>query len=137
MSTSSKKRTEPHSSRLRMLVSTSTILDETRRKKICGNLRSFSAHAEQKRSKLSGSGHYSRIEKPYNGFCSKWGSGNERDLFLSVQLLEDTPAIRSLGKLCEDHGCARKVSVTLSLGQTISWGWVTGYPQNSFIFWVG
>ena len=28
----------------------------------------------------------------------------ELDLFLTVMLLEDTPAVLSLGKLCEDHG---------------------------------
>ena len=26
------------------------------------------------------------------------------DLFVTVQLLEDTPAVLSLGKLCEEHG---------------------------------
>ena len=28
----------------------------------------------------------------------------ELDLFVRVMLLEDTPAVLSLGKLCEDHG---------------------------------
>ena len=28
----------------------------------------------------------------------------ELDIFLTVQILEDTPALLSLGKLCEDHG---------------------------------
>ena len=28
----------------------------------------------------------------------------ESDLFVTVMLLEDTPAVLSLGKLCEDHG---------------------------------
>ena len=28
----------------------------------------------------------------------------ELDLFVTVMLLEDTPAVLSLGKLCEDHG---------------------------------
>ena len=28
----------------------------------------------------------------------------ELDLFVTVKLLEDTPAVLSLGKLCEDHG---------------------------------
>ena len=28
----------------------------------------------------------------------------ELDLFLTVKLLEDTPAVLSLGKLCDDHG---------------------------------
>ena len=30
----------------------------------------------------------------------------ELDLFVSVMLLEETPAVLSLGKLCEDHGYA-------------------------------
>ena len=29
---------------------------------------------------------------------------SELDLFVTVMLLEDTPAVLSLGKLCEDHG---------------------------------
>ena len=33
----------------------------------------------------------------------------ELDLFLTVQLLEDTPAVLSLGKLCEDHGYFTRV----------------------------
>ena len=28
----------------------------------------------------------------------------ELDLFVTVMLLEETPAVLSLGKLCEDHG---------------------------------
>ena len=28
----------------------------------------------------------------------------ELDSFVTVKLLEDTPAVLSLGKLCEDHG---------------------------------
>ena len=28
----------------------------------------------------------------------------ELDLFVTVMILEDTPAVLSLGKLCEDHG---------------------------------
>ena len=28
----------------------------------------------------------------------------ELDLFVTVMLLEDAPAVLSLGKLCEDHG---------------------------------
>ena len=29
---------------------------------------------------------------------------NEMDLFVTVMLLDDTPALLSLGNLCEDHG---------------------------------
>ena len=32
--------------------------------------------------------------------------GKELDVFLTVKLLEDAPAVLSLGKLCEDHGCS-------------------------------
>ena len=28
------------------------------------------------------------------------------DLFVTVQLLEETPAVLSLGKLCSEHGCS-------------------------------
>ena len=31
---------------------------------------------------------------------------HDLDLFVTVQLLEETPAVLSLGKLCEDHGCS-------------------------------
>ena len=31
----------------------------------------------------------------------------ELDQFVTVMLLEDTPAVLSLGKLCEDHGYTR------------------------------
>ena len=40
----------------------------------------------------------------------------EMDLFVTVELLEDTPAVLSLGKLCQDHG--------------YSYAWTTGQkPQ--------
>ena len=31
-------------------------------------------------------------------------TAKELDLFVTVKLLEDTPAVLSLGKLCQDHG---------------------------------
>ena len=40
--------------RIRGLVSTSTILNETRGKKICGGFRCLDAHAEQERFEFSG-----------------------------------------------------------------------------------
>ena len=30
----------------------------------------------------------------------------ELDIFLTMKLLEDTPAVLSLGKLCDEHGCS-------------------------------
>ena len=43
---------------------------------------------------------------------------HDLDLFVTVQLLEETPAVLSLGKLCEDHGysyewvCGQKPRLT-------------------------
>ena len=31
---------------------------------------------------------------------------HDLDLFVTLQILEDTPAVLSPGKLCEDHGCS-------------------------------
>ena len=50
-----------------------------------------------------------------DGSDSKWASANEEaqvyvhdlDLFVAVQLLEETPAVLSLGKLCSEHGYPR------------------------------
>ena len=33
---------------------------------------------------------------------------HDRGLFVTEQFLEDTPAVLSLGKLCEEHGCAKR-----------------------------
>ena len=40
----------------------------------------------------------------------------EWDLFVTVQILEDTPAVLSLGKLCDEHG--------------YSYEWTSGQKQN-------
>ena len=72
---------------------TSTILDETRGKIICGELWGFDAHAEQEQSELSGRANEDATVYVYG-----------LDLFVTVQILEDAPAVLSLGKLCEDHG---------------------------------
>ena len=31
---------------------------------------------------------------------------HDLNLFVTVQLLEETPAVQSLGKLCSEHGCS-------------------------------
>ena len=46
-------------------------------------------------------------ESPDDGCCSQWRTTmcvKELDLLVTLKLLEDTPAVLSLGKLCEDHG---------------------------------
>ena len=35
------------------------------------------------------------------------------NLFVTVQLLEETPAVLSLGKLCEDHGLGQRSKNTV------------------------
>ena len=59
------------------LVSTSTIFNLTRGKRICGRLQSFNLHAEQERSELSGTGHSTGIRKLYNGDYSHRRNANE------------------------------------------------------------
>ena len=89
------------------LVTASTIFEETGGKIICGEFQSINAHAEQERSDLSGTGDCSSIQNPYNGCHSQWSSANKREsnrkrprpqLLVTVQILEDTPAVLPLGK---------------------------------------
>ena len=40
----------------------------------------------------------------------------ELDIFLTLKVLEDTPAVLSLGKLCDEHG--------------YSYGWITGQKPH-------
>ena len=37
---------------------------------------------------------------------------HDLELFVTVQILEDTPAVLSLRKLCEEHGCGQKPQLT-------------------------
>ena len=95
-------------------MSTSAILNETRGKRVCSRFGSLVARAAQERSEFSSTGDRQGIQKPYNGHCSQRRSANkcgnkavhvyDLDLFLTMQILEDTPAVQSPGKLCEDHG---------------------------------
>ena len=89
------------------LVTASTIFEETGGKIICGEFQSINAHVEQERSDLSGTGDCSSIQNPYNGCHSQWSSANKREinrkrprpqLLVTVQILEDTPAVLPLGK---------------------------------------
>ena len=52
----------------RSLVITSTIFEDT----IRGRFWIINAHAEQKRSELSGNGNDGAIQKPHNGYYSQW-----------------------------------------------------------------
>ena len=58
-------------------------------------------------------GDFAEIQDSHNGGNGQRRSANKRgstsvrhdlDLFVTVQLLEDTPAVLSLGKFCEEHG---------------------------------
>ena len=63
----------------------------------------------RKRSEFNGTGACSSIQKPYN---NEEVRTNEEatayvcdfDWFVTIQIMEDTPAVLSLRKLCEDHG---------------------------------
>ena len=70
-----------------------------------------------------------RSRNPTTGVTANGESANKRggtsvcvhelDLFVTVQLLEETPAVVSLGKLCSEHGCSYewKKSETPQLAQ--------------------
>ena len=98
----------------RSLVITSTIIEETRGERICGRFWSSNAHAEQERSELAGTGDYSGIRKPQQRLLQAYGEVQTSEeaqvfahvlkLFVTVQILDDTPAVLSLGKPCEEHG---------------------------------
>ena len=54
-----------------------------------------------------------KVQEPHNGYYNQWEvQTNEEaleyvhdlDLFVTVQLLDETPEVLSLGKLCEEHG---------------------------------
>ena len=87
---------------------------QARRTRICGRFRSIHAHVELK--KLSSHELDTLRKSKKNPTTVETDSGevqtNEEakvhvrdlDIFVTVQLLEDTPAVLSLGKLCEDHG---------------------------------
>ena len=115
VSQSSKKRAKLLFLTYRGLVSPSTIRNETGGKRIRCRLRSLNAHAEQERSELSRMETVRVSENPTtvvtaNGEVQTNDEATryvkEFDLFLTVKLLEDTPAVLSLGKLCEGHGCS-------------------------------
>ena len=102
------------------MVRTGTIFGGTWGKKIRGRFRTISAHAEQERSKLRRIGTTSGIQNSTTVFTSTGevqtnaaGYVHDLELFWTVQILEDTPAVLSLGKLCEEHG----YSFELSSGQ--------------------
>ena len=51
-----------------------------------------------------------RSRNPITGItASEEVQTNEEDLFVTVQILDDTPAVPSLGKLCEEHGYTLRV----------------------------
>ena len=96
----------------RSLGNTGTLFEKARGARIRGGFRSINAHAEQKRFELSGNGNPSKIRNfttviTVNGEVetSEEAQGYVDDLELSVtvQSLDYTRAVLSLGKLCEEH----------------------------------
>ena len=90
----------------RILGNAGTFFDKSRRARIRNRLRSVFAQAEQKRSKLRWTGNSSKMQELHNGGDGQWWSANKRGsaayvhdlhLFVTVQLLEDTPAVLSSG----------------------------------------
>ena len=85
------------------MVSSNDILNQTRGKGFCCRFRREHAHVQQERlsksptAVVAANGEVQTKEEAIVNV-------KELDLFVTVKLLEDTPAVLSLGKLCEDHG---------------------------------
>ena len=80
-------------------------------KRVCGGLRSKHAYGQKERLLFSRIGNRKDLKKSDDGGNSQRRGANKRrgnvrelDLLATVMLLKDTPAVLSLGKLCEDHG---------------------------------
>ena len=72
------------------------LLQRDRRTRIRSRFRSINAHAEQKGFRAQTK--WRLCGDPAQVFV------HDLDLFVTVQILNDTPAVLSQGKLCEDHG---------------------------------
>ena len=92
---------------------TSSIHNKTGGKRICSRFRRISAHVEQERPELSRLPNCKGLQKSDDGCYSQGRNAKKEeatvyvkqlDLFLTIKLLEDAPAVLPLGKLCEDHG---------------------------------
>ena len=117
----------------RSLVITNTIFNEARGTIICGGLRSINAHAEQERSEST---ELDTVRVSRNPTTVETADGevqtneeatvyvHDLELFVTVQILEHTPAILSPGKLCEDHGysyewaCGQKKHILPKMAET-------------------
>ena len=94
---------------------TGASLQKHRRAYVCGWFGSFNAHAEQEGFKLKRNGNFGRSRTSTtivtaNGEVQTNDEaqvhGDDLDLFVTVQLLDETPAVLSHGKLCSEHGCS-------------------------------
>ena len=87
----------------------SAIFDETSGKNICGRFWQINARTRQERSEFGWNWDCSSIEKlAANGEVQTHeeaiGYVHDFDFFVTVQILEDTFAVLSLGKFWEHHG---------------------------------
>ena len=111
--TSSKKNAKLHSTRLRKSVTPGCVNKRARGKRVCDRFQSEYAYGQQ--ADLN-SAELETMRTSRNPTTVMTANGEvqtseeatvhvkELDLFVTVMLFEETPAVLSLGKLCEDHG---------------------------------
>ena len=113
ISISSKKRKKLHFFAHRWVDFAGSIHNKTGGKRVCGGLWCKHVYGQQERPQLCRIGNRTGLWKSNDGGTSQRRRANKRrgnsyvrelNLFVTVMLLEDTPAVLSLGKLCEDHG---------------------------------
>ena len=112
----------PHSNRSKG--NAGTCFKETRGERIRSRFKSINAHDEQKKVKLRELDTTRRSRTPAvvltaTGEVYTHEEAqvfvHDSNLFVTVQLLEETLAVLSLGKLCEDHGCSYEWKKTVKL----------------------
>ena len=112
--TSSKKRTKPHSIRLPKRGECRPHPPQNLGKRVCGGFWSWYAYGQRERPQLCRIGDHEDFEESDDGDDGHRRGENKRRshgicrriglIRDGVMLLEETPAVFSLGKLCEDHG---------------------------------
>ena len=96
------------------LVPACAINSQSRGKRICCRLWSVDAYGQQKGLEFCWNGYFDDVEKPNDKCITVNGEVQtheeatvhvkELDIFMTMKVLEDTPAVLSLGKRCDEHG---------------------------------
>ena len=80
-----------------------TLVPQKTEEYVCGWFGSFNIYTDQEGFKLRWTGFFEKIHKSHNGGDREWQVQINEEA-QKLQILEETPADLSLGKLCSEHG---------------------------------